>query len=331
MNLRIVTLFLAITKSKSIELPAPFTLPSPNCTIDVTNGTSLGDVTCTFKGIISPSDAVVFMTIKADDCVSNYDATQFNSTVVKANSEQVVGPTTFIAVTNVDPSSGYEGEVSFCVRTDLKDARSNETMVYRSEKIKLTFIYDGSFEVGGFSTTPFVGIGQDVTAAVKNFGVTATVCDLTGNTLSNPPALSIGTNLFVCLKTTVVGTNIPTITSFIAQKGTDTPYTIAGSSPNTVVIGLESSSVQIVTNLPARFFADATDIVLSGSVVVTQDTRRRLAGSRALAEEYESAEFEMVIEVNNDDDGSSASGRVSMMSTAIFGIVVTLFICCTFK
>jgi len=310
----------------AIDLPAPFTLPSPNCTIDVTDGTSLGDVTCTFNRIISPKDAIVSMAIKAYDCVSNYDSTQFNSTVVEASTTQAIGSTTFKAVANVNPSSGYDGKVSFCVRTDLKDANSTETMVYRSEKIELTFSYDGSFEVEGFATTPFVGIGQDATTAVKNFGVTATVCDLTGNTLSNPQALSIGTNLFICIKTDVVGTNIPTITSFIAQKGTDTPYTITGSSPNVVVIGLGSSSVQIIMNLPARFFADTTVIVLSGSVDVTQDSRRRLASARALAEEYTNAEFKMVIEVNNDDDDSSASGRVLMMSTAIFGVVVTLFI-----
>jgi len=309
-----------------IRLPPSYTLPSPNCTIDVTDGTSVGDVTCTINGIISPEDAIVLMAIKAYGCVSDYNSTLFDDTAVTAKTSQAIGVTTFEAVANVDPSSGYEGEVAFCVRTDLKDATSSETMMYRSEQIKLTFSYDGSFQVKGFQTTKFDGIGQDATTAVKNFGVTATVCDPDGNTLSNPPALSIGTNLFVCLNTDVVGTNIPTITSFIAQKGTETPYIINGSSPNVVVIGLGSSSVKVVMNFPARFFADATDIVLSGSVEVTQDSRRRLTSSRTLVEENENAEFEMIIKMNNNDDGSAASGRFFMISTAIFGVAFMLFI-----
>ena len=130
----------------------------------------------------------------------------------------------------------------------------------------------------------------------------------------------------MCLKTDVVGTKISTITSFIAQKGLDTPYTINGSSLNVVVIGLSSSSVRVVMNLPARFFTDATDIVLSGSVEVAQYSRRRLTSSRTLVEEYENTEFEMIIKVRNDDDGYTASGRFLMMSTTIFGATVMLFI-----
>jgi len=142
------------------RLPPSYILPSPNCTIDVTDGTSFGDVTCTINGIISPEDAIVSMAIKAYGCVSDYDSTLFNDTAVTANTSQAIGVTTFEAVANVDPSSGYEGEVAFCVHTDLKDATSSETMMYRSEKIKLTFRYDGNFEVKGFQTTEFDGIGQ---------------------------------------------------------------------------------------------------------------------------------------------------------------------------
>jgi len=79
-------------------------------------------------------------------------------------------------------------------------------------------------------------------------------------------------------------------------------------------------------NLPARFFTDATDIVLSGSVEVAQYSRRRLTSSRTLVEEYENTEFEMIIKVRNDDDGYTASGRFLMMSTTIFGATVMLFI-----
>ena len=278
----------------------------------MTNGASVRNVECVFDGIISPDDAIVSMAIKAYDCVSVYNSPNFGNTDVTAGTPQVIGSTTYSAVTNVDPSSGYAGEVAFCVRTDLKDAASTETMMYRSEQIKLTFSYDGSFQVDEFETTEFSGIGQDVTIAEKNFGVTATVCDSAGNTSSNPPPLSLGTNLFVCLKTEVVGTSIPTITSFIAEKGTDTPYNINTSSPNVVVSGLGSSEVKVVMNLPARFFASDTDIKLSGSVDVARDRRRRLASS-------ENEEFEMIIRVNSDNNGSSTSGSVLMMPTVIYG------------
>ena len=112
-----------------IRLPPSYTLPSPNCTIDVTDGTSLGDVTCNFNGIIGPEDAIVSMEIKDYGFVSNYDSTSFDNTAVTADTSQAIGSTTFEAVANVDPSSGYDGEIAFCVRTELKDATLTETMM----------------------------------------------------------------------------------------------------------------------------------------------------------------------------------------------------------
>ena len=223
------------TESPTRSLPAEYILPSPLCSVDVTDGTSVGDVTCAFTGIISPSDATLSMQIQAYDCVADYNSMSFGDTDVLATSALVTGATSFDAIARVNPESGHQGEVKFCIRTDLKDATSSDTMIYRSEKIVVTFSYNGDFSVAGFTTTPFVGIGQVATTATKDFGVTASVCDAAGTKLSNAPPLSLGTNLFICLETNVVGTKIPSITSFTAQKGAGTPYNVATPSPNVVI------------------------------------------------------------------------------------------------
>jgi len=291
----------------------------------MSDGASVGDVTCGFVGIISPNDAIVSMQILGYDCVSTYDPTSFGDTVVTEDTDPASGATSFNAVANVDLSSGHEGEVAFCIHTDLEDATaSSEIMIFRSEQIKVNFTYDGSFSVEGFSNTPYEGIGLLQTNARKNFGVTATVCDSLGATLSFPPPLSVGTNLFVCFETNVVGTIIPAFDSFTAQKGTGIPYDVSVPSSTVVIRGLGSSNVKVVMNLPARFFADATVLNLSGSVVVRRDSRRHLESSRALVSNSENAEFRLVVEVNVDN--SSASGCVIMMSTAIFTVAALLFL-----
>jgi len=261
------------------------------------------------------------MQILGYDCLSDYDRTSFGDTDVAAATSSIAGATSYNAVANVDPASGHDGDVKFCVRTDLKDAYSGETMLYRSEQIKVTFSYDGSFTVAGFSTTPFVGIGADATVAAKNFGVTATVCDSAGDKTSSPPALSLGTNLFVCIEASVVGTKIPSITSFIAKKDTESDYDVSTPSSNVVIRGLGSSRVKVVMNLPARFFADTTNILLSGSVAVARDNRRRLENS-ALVGDSENAMFGLEIKVQDNNADSSTSDRVMMMSTVIFGVAL---------
>jgi len=263
------------------------------------------------------------MEIRAYNCVSSYDATQFGNTAVTAGTNQAEGVTSFNAVANVDPASGHEGNVEFCVRTDLKDADNGETMSYRSEQIQVTFSYNGSFAVSGFASTPFIGIGDEATVATKNFGVTATVCDSAGTKIENPPALSLGTNLFVCIEADVVGTKIPSITSFTATKDTESDYNVNAPSPNVVIRGLGSSAVKVVMNLPARFFANDSNIILSGSVDVTRDdgSRRRRHLEISIAD---TAKFTMEVEVKNDTDSSSTSERVMLMSTVIFGVTMFL-------
>jgi len=233
----------------------------------------------------------------------------------------------FDAVANIDPSSGHEGDIEFCVRTNLKDAYSGETMVYRSEQIKVTFDYDGAFTVTGFATTPFAGIGTDNTTGTATFGVTAAVCDQAGAPITSPPALSLGTNLFVCFESKT-GTNIPSFNSFSAQKAGEPLYNIAApANPNVIIRGFGSSNVKVVMNLPARFFSDATPIILSGSVALVSDSRRHLASSRALEVDSDKADFGLVVQVIDsvDDPSFSASKRVMTMCNAIFGVAAFLF------
>lgn len=315
------------TISPTVSLPSKFLLPPPQCTVDGSNNVSVGDVTCNFSNIDSPSDATVSMSVKAFDCITDYDSTPFGNTTVIANTAQDTGVTSFAAVADVDLASGYSGDVKFCVRTDLKDATTGETMVFRSEKIKVTFTYNGDFQVVGLTSTPFVGIGVVATSETKNFGVTATLCDSSGTTVSNPPPLALGTNLFVCIKTNVVGTKIPSIATFTAQKVNGSPYDVAAPSPNVVIRGLDSSDVKIVMNLPARFFADSDAINLTGNVIVERDSRRRLANPRDL-NENSNADFGLTIQVEgtniNADD--SVSVRAVVMSSFIVGIITLLFI-----
>jgi len=316
------------TDSPTRSVPVTFTLSPPQCTVDVSNTASVGDVTCAFTGIEGSNDATVSMEIKDYNCVSPYSPSAFENTIVTATTDQAEGVTSYNAVANVDPASGYAGNVKFCVRTDLKDTVSGDTMIFRSEQIDIAFSYDGTFAVAGFSTTPFVGIGQQATVATKNFGVTATVCDSAGTTISSPPALSLGTNLFVCIKTDVAGTKIPSITSFIAKKDTESEYNVATPSPNVVIRGLDSSDVKVVMNLPARFFTDATNIQLSGSVVVARDdSRRNLASSRALTADTSETTFSLDVPVKDNADDKSGSVRANMMiSTVIFSVVALFFI-----
>jgi len=210
--------------SPAAVLPAQFILPLPQCVVDVTDSASVGDVKCEFTAIVSPNDATVSMQILGNDSISVYNTSTFGTTAVIAATPEVSGVTSYDAVANVDPTTGYEGEVVFCVRTDLKDADSGETMMYRSVKVKVSFSYDNSFSVAEFATSPFVGILEAETTGEVNFGVTATVCDSAGDTLSSPPPLSLGTHLFICLESNA---NIQSITSFIAEKDGSDPFDLS--------------------------------------------------------------------------------------------------------
>jgi len=279
------------------------------------------DVTCEFTGIVSPNDATVSMEILGNDCTSAYSPTTFGNTAVTANTPQVSGVTSYNAVASIDATSGYEGEVAFCVRTDLKDPDFGKTMLYRSVKIKVSFSYDNSFSVAEFAASPFVGILEAETTGEVNFGVTATVCDSAGDTLSSPPPLSLGTHLFICLESNA---NIQSISSFIAEKDGSDPFDVVTASSTTVVIsGLDSSNVKVAMSLPVSFFADGNNIEVSGSVVVGHGSRRRLASSRVLADESEE-NFDVFIEVEKNDNSSSV--RSMMIPTVIMGVVALLFI-----
>jgi len=313
-----------------IKLPAKFELPSPSCT---TSATEIGIVTCAFSGTVCQGNATQSVRILNYDCEAEYNSTSFGNT-------NVTGTTTlstcdpdvseFDAIANVDYTSGHEGEVNFCIKTDLTE--SSEIMYYRSQRVNITFTYNGKFSVTSFNTTEYGGISKDTTIATKSFGVTAVICDNEGNTLTSSPGLAIGDNLFVCIKTKDEGTNIAAITDFTAEKDmyTNTPQTlaIAESNSNVVVTGLGSEKLMVVINFPARFFSNDNVIVLEGNVNVKSTNSRRLSGSRALEEatpKVSSGEgkFGLVIEIVADT--SSATGH-GMMVAALIGIPALLLV-----
>jgi len=319
------------TTSPTESLPAGYNLPLPSCSIDVSSGTI---VTCAFAAIVSPSYMSVSMQILNYDCITAFDSSLFGGTLVTAETALASGVTSFDSVASLDASSGFSGDVKFCIRTDLKDA-AGESFMFRSEETVVTITYDGSFTfVTNFDIKDFEGIGTEATTARKNFGVTATICNSAGDSISSPPPLSLGTNLFVCIETKVAGTKIPSITSFIAEKDAEPPYNLVAASPNVVIRGVGSSKVKVAMNLPARFFADDTVIELSGTVTVERDSRRRLENHRALEEEdasevsLEDTGFQLVIDVikNDNDDQSSASGRTLIIYTAILCVANLLLV-----
>jgi len=317
-------------EAEKIKLPTKFELPSPNCT---TNATEIGIVTCAFKEFVCPANATQSVRILNYNCDAEYNSTRFgNTNVTGTTTLSTCDPNVseFDAIANVDYKSGHEGEVNFCIRTDLIE--SNEIMYYRSQRVNMTFAYDGAFSVASFDTTKYEGISKDATIATKSFGVSAVICDNGGNTLTNPPVLAIGVNLFVCINTKDEGTNIASITNFTAEKdmNTNTPQTLAinESNSNVVVTGLGSEKLMVVINFPARFFSTDDVIVLKGNVDVKITNSRRLSGSRALEEttpKVSSGEgkFGLVIEIVADT--SSATGH-DMMVAALIGIPALLLV-----
>jgi len=271
------------------------------------------------------------MEIRGNDCVSSYNPTEFDNTIVTAATAEIQGATTFNAVAVIDPTTDFEGNIAFCVRTDLQHS-SGEIMVTRSEKVRVTLDYNAAFVVTGFATTPFVAINSVENTGTKTFGVTAVVCDSNGSTITNPSALNLGTNLFICIKTSVPGTKVKSINSFTAEKGTevyDLKAAATRSNANVVIRGLDSSDVKVVINFPLRFFTNSNVITLSGSVAVGHN--RRLVSTRALEEEI-FADFDLLIDIKANDgkvydvngDHSSTSVSAMVMSTIIYGIVTLL-------
>jgi len=324
-----------IVRRLEVTLPAKYVLPAPVCIFDESNTASAVDFKCAFTGIISPDDASISMKVLAYDCSSEYDETQFGGTIITPSTSLVNGVAAFDAIADVNPSSGYEGDVNFCIRTDIKDV-SNETMVFSSQKAKVTFSYDGLFTITGFETTPYEGISNGETGITKNFGVTAYICDASGDPISNPDdpvSVSLGTNMFVCIDTVVDGTKVASIVSFTATKDSVETYDILNSGSNVVIKGLESPNVKVVMIFPARFFDTSSSIKISGKVVVAPNSRRQLVNSRELQIKTQNANFELVVNVVNNDSPflgvyygeSSASICAMMIYSIVSGFATLLF------
>jgi len=314
---------------KALQLRERFKLPSPNCT---TSESAIGIVTCAFTGINCPGNAIQSMSIFGYDCKTKYNSAIFGNTSVMENSTNTTCDSSvreFNVIAKVDYTSGHEGDVNFCIRTDLTE--SGEIMHYRSERVNMTFTYDGAFSVTSFNTSEYDGINDDATIATKSFGVVAVICDNRGNTLAGSPALAIGDNLFVCIETADVGTRITAITEFSAEKtGTNTleKIDINESMSNVVVTGIDSEKLIVVINFPARFFTNTNVIILKGDVEVEGTRNRRLSTSKALQEptpdiSSEDATFGLVIDIVADT--SSATGH-GMMVAALIGVPTLLLV-----
>jgi len=260
------------------------------------------------------------------NCIDSYDSANFTNTSVFIGTLPATGADSYEAIASVDPSSGHQGNVNFCIKSSIT-TDSGEIMTYRSERISLTFSYDGFFSVRDFTTIPYDGISDNVTSATINFGVSAVICDSAKNEINNPPALTLGTNLFVCINTIVPGTNVHLISSFNAQKNSGNSYNILSSvGSNALIKDLDSPNVQVIIIFPARFFVGTGNINLSGNVEVVSATRRALVNSRILQDVSEEIKFSLVVPVHSITDNVSASAHVSVLCIPIIGIIGFLFI-----
>jgi len=318
-------------KTLVVQLPAKLYLPAPNCT---TSDSAIGVVTCRFTEIICPDNVTQSVKILDYECETDYNSTTYgNTSVVESSTSSTCGSDVsgFDAMAEVNYKSGHEGDVNFCIKTELIEG--GEIMYYRSERVKMTFEYDGEFLVTSFNTSEYEGISKDATVATKSFGVEAEICNESGNISTGSSALAIGDNLFVCIKTKDEGTRITAITNITAEKATDTStgtekLVIDDSKSNVVVTGLGSEKLMVVINFPARFFTNRNVIVLKGNVEVKGTKSRRLLSPRALQEATpdvtsDDATFGLVIDVVAEL--SSATGH-NMMVAALLGVPALLLV-----
>lgn len=328
-RLNIVSAQTTINISDPDQLPSNFSLPETNCTVD--SEVSPGTVTCPFENILGPGDAILSMEVLGYDCNASFDAASFNNTNVTSmtpDSDITTSGGTYDAVAEVGYESGYDGTISFCVRTDLSD--EGEEMIFRANRVNMTFTYNGTFSVQSFNTETYNGISLTDTTASKNFGVNAYICNANGVRNENPGALAIGEFLFVCVEAEENGTVIESFNTFRATKsGDSSPLDIDNGDSNIAIAGTNTNLVIAVINFPARFFVDNSPVIINGFAVVKQSSARRLASPRLYtrglqaANESEEAEFGMLIDVVSDE--SSATGH-DMIATAFAGLASLLLV-----
>jgi len=301
-----------------VKTPDEYILPDPECSVETADNSSLGNVKCSIKGIESPDNAIVTMTVLAfDDCVTDYKKEKFGGTEVYQMTEDAVGVSDFSADVEVDHTNGFVGVVQFCIRTDLIDNVLNHSMVFKSKKVNMEFIYNGQFYVDNFSATTYNGIDDEATSEVKEFGVSANLCDINGNTIeASLFTLELGEFLYVCIGANEIGVVITSVDEFDAYKAVDEGTVPVDISSYVLSTGFGSPELVASMNLPALFFEDVSPITIVGSVNMGgKPNARRLKNSSEISPE--SAKFEMVVNVAGDN--SSASGY-AIMVTAIFGV-----------
>jgi len=304
-----------------LQLPANFTLPSPNCTVSDENP---GTVSCAYTGIEADNGVLSVQVLDYDYCANTYNGPPG----IFQGTQTIDG--IFYATAVVDYMSGYDGTVEFCVRTDLSNDSGTEIMRFRSEKVKMTFTYDGTFSVADFTTENYDGIGANDTTASKEFGAHAYLCDAQGNEDNSFGKLSIGTNLFVCIETNDGQTKIAEMTEFSATTENGAEFlAIYDTSSNVVITGVNTGKVIAVINFPVRFFSDNSVIVISGSVKVEQDNMqgasRKMTRFQENDQENESgeAEFALLIDVVTDE---SFATRHDIIAAIFSGLVSLLLV-----
>mmetsp|Transcript_15388 Transcript_15388/g.37886 ORF Transcript_15388/g.37886 Transcript_15388/m.37886 type:complete len:199 (+) Transcript_15388:1229-1825(+) len=194
-------------------------------------------------------------------------------------------------------------------------------MLYQGQKIKATFTADGGFTVSGITSVEFDGINAAVDEDSKTFGISAKRCDVNRNALTSPPALAVGTTLFICIDSTDANAVIKSVNTFGAEKnGVALTDLLTG---NTEVKGEGTDAVTIGTRPFVQFFDDTTPLEIRGTVTleVTDNgaTRRHLV--RVLQTGL-SEEFELEVELEAVEDSSANSAAFSTAAVALLGAIV---------
>mmetsp|Transcript_15377 Transcript_15377/g.37847 ORF Transcript_15377/g.37847 Transcript_15377/m.37847 type:complete len:200 (+) Transcript_15377:1700-2299(+) len=195
-------------------------------------------------------------------------------------------------------------------------------MLYQGQKIKATFTADGGFTVSGITSVEFDGINAAVDEDSKTFGISAKRCDVNRNALTSPPALAVGTTLFICIDSTDVNAVIKSVDTFGATKTSGGALTNLLTG-NTEVKGEGTDAVTIGTRPFVQFFADTTPLEIRGTVTleVTDNgvTRRHLV---RILQTGLSEEFELEVELEAVEESSANSAAFSTAAVALSGGII---------
>merc|ERR1711988_1948013 len=274
------------------------------------------DVICDFVGIDSDVGSTLTSYIRSySDCNSTY-----TNPGVYTNDTTSVVTNPYSVFTFVDPTlDGTESATyKFCIRTELKGSKGN-VEIFRGQQVTISFNYEGNFVVDDFSTEVYSGISEETLEETIEFNLTAYVCELNGVRLDDPPALSLGQNLYICVESDE-DSIISDLDSMTATK-TGVSLDIVNIG-NTFITGTGTSKLFVAIRLPAPFFEDSESLSITGTATVSPVINRRLSVRKLQTVDGDSTSFEVNVDIEEAD--SSLSAASSCVATSLISAMSVL-------